>query len=209
MRAVLYGKSTRAADTSRASVTHCALSKTSLRPPHVVVDRAGNLYNKDALLHYVLARRARKGPATAEGEALAHIRSIKRDTARVQCGADGLVCPVTRKVASEGGGFGVGWECGCVTARVNVEGVRGKEGEGEEGGREVNCVACQAKGSRVRLGLRLEDRLRVLEEGKLREGKRKRKRMEKEGTGSKSKLARLPSDASRHPEQSAATFAEN
>lgn len=68
VRAVLRIHSPRDAGTSRVSVKHSAVSKTPLHPLHVIVERAGNLFNKDALWHYALSRRARKGPATLEGK---------------------------------------------------------------------------------------------------------------------------------------------
>lgn len=178
MRRQVLGAASTARASSRASVTHCALSKQPLHPPHVVVDHAGNLYNKEALLRYVLSRRSRKH--SPEFDALAHVRSVKRDTRAVVCTLeDGLVCPVTRKAVAEGGRFGVGWECGCVTARVSVQGV-GSDAEVE--GDEV-CVACEKAGWRVRLGLSLEERGRVLEERRWEKGLKGKRKGRDKGVG--------------------------
>lgn len=164
-----------AASVQRASVTECALSKARLSPPHVVVDRAGNIYNKESLIAYVLARRSReKGD---DPDPFAHIQSMKRDTAPVRFlkGEKQLMCSVTRKVAFVEGRFTIGWKCGCVTAPVHgVVGVGGTDENGDE-----KCIACDKKGSRVRIGTTLADRQKVVEKlrktEKARKGKKKRK----------------------------------
>ncbi|CAN8067346.1 unnamed protein product [Agarophyton chilense] len=144
----------------RASVTHCALSKQPLRESHVVVDRLGQLYNKDALITYLL-RRARQPPLV---DAFAHITSLKRDTACVRFTCDAaatatFVCPVTRRVVSERGHFSVGWRCGCVTADVGaVEGAMRDEAAQTRDDMSRVCMACSGQGERVPLALSLEDR---------------------------------------------------
>lgn len=164
----------------RASVTHCAASKEPLQPPHVHVDRLGNLYNSEPLLRSLLhrAREAKVKPkeecVSEEPGAFAHIRSAKRDTASVklQQDIDGIhfICTVTRKIVTEEGGFTVGWNCGCVTA--SVLGVKGVSNEAENGkceydgnyegkeGTAMNqiCIQCGRKGTRVRLGMTLAER---------------------------------------------------
>lgn len=183
---------------SRASVSDCALSKARLSPPHVVVDRAGNLYNKEALLAYILARRTRENASTPDP--LEHIRSMKRDTTAV-CflpGESQLMCPVTRKVVFEEGRFSVGWNCGCVTAPVqDVVGIVGTDEEGDE-----RCIACDRKGIRVRLGAKLADRQKILEELRDKESSRKRKKKRKASEDNLVKA--VPNDVARDTEPSRA-----
>ncbi|KAI0567712.1 Replication termination factor 2 [Gracilaria domingensis] len=164
----------------RASVTHCELSKQPLSPPHIVVDRLGLLYNKDALINYILHRAREK---TAQNDALSHIVRLKRDTARVRfVSEDGVfVCPVTKRVVSEGGRFTIGWQCGCVTATIE-EAVH-HEGTSEQhstlSGDMQTCVACSETGERIPLGLSVEERqkrLRSLLEVRKRQREQKKKK---------------------------------
>lgn len=166
-----------AAFAQRASVTECTLSKARLSPPHVVVDRAGNLYNKESLIAYILARRSKE--EGDDPDAFAHIQSVKRDTAPVHFlnGEKQLMCPVTRKVAFTEGGFTIGWKCGCVTAPVHdVVGVGGTDENGDE-----KCIACDKKGPRVRLGTTVAYRQEVVGELRKREKARKGKKKRKAG----------------------------
>lgn len=95
-------------NSQRASTTHCALTQVPLRPPHVVGDRLGQLYDKEGLLRHLLRRAARErgGEGEREGEeerlggcgekkgninwdggevdVVSHIRSMKRDTVDVK-----------------------------------------------------------------------------------------------------------------------------
>lgn len=160
----------------RSSVSECAISNKPLRPPNVVVDRAGQLYNKDALISFLLDRRAHPKRIT---KSFSHIRSIKRDTAPVRCstGVATLVCPVTRKEVSREGRFTVGWTCGCVTAPVHdVPGLETFK-TGSEEADDIECLACGERGPRVRLGLPLSERLELIDrfehEGRHRGSKRK------------------------------------
>lgn len=186
-RALILGLSPTPSLTQRASVAECALTKQPLTPPYVVVDRLGQLYNKDALISYVLKRRSHKSTDT---DVFAHIRSVKKDTANVRFTDGELLCIVTRKVATEEGGFSVGWNCGCVCARIReVEGVGGK-----------GCVSCGVEGARVGLGLTLQERESILKEtNKVKRGK-KRGLIEEDQEGSKGlktmrKVLKVASDA--------------
>lgn len=161
-RASILGPVSTPTSTQRASVAECALTKQSLTPPHVVVDRLGQLYNKEALISYILTRRSRK---SSKVDVFAHIKSVRKDTASVRFTDGELLCMVTRRVATEEGGFSVGWKCGCVCAKIKgVEGV----GEGV-------CASCEAEGERVILGLTMKERGEVFEK-EMEKGKRGKKR---------------------------------
>lgn len=159
-------------ETQRASVTECALSNEPLRPPHIVVDMAGQLYNKDSLISFLLERRQRGNES--EG-ALSHLRSMKYDTVSVCVPPNyaRLTCPVTLKEATEEGHFTVGWKCGCVTAPVRgVPGVETTIEDAEKPDEEL-CISCRIKGPRVQLGLTLKERLKAIE--KIEQSRRARK----------------------------------
>lgn len=140
----------------RASVTLCAASRQRLSPP-VVVDRLGQLFNKDALIAAMLDR--------AKGAKFEHVRILSKDAAPV---GDWRICKVTRETVSERGRFIVGWRCGCVVAMKAVEAVRG----------EGVCVACGEATEVVGLGLTGEERdgiaAAIAEERRVRKRKRKR-----------------------------------
>lgn len=141
----------------RASVTMCAASQQQLRQP-VVVDRLGQLFNKDALIACLLAR----------SSAFSHIRSMSRDTADVNFNADKyarLHCAVTRETVTERGNFGVFWKCGCVVSAAAAEMVSGKPRQKARGNDETlrqTCPACGQTGAFVRLGLTGDERQNLL-----------------------------------------------
>lgn len=169
-RAKILGLTSSPASTQRASVTECALTKQPLAPPHVVVDRLGQLYNKEALISYILTRRSRN---SVETDAFAHIKSVKKDTANVRLTDGELLCMVTRKVATEEGGFSVGWKCGCVCARI-----RGVQGVGEG-----VCASCGIEGERVLLGLAMKEREKIFEEERKKRKRGKKRGLEERGEG--------------------------
>lgn len=143
----------------RASVSVCAASRQRLAPP-VVVDRLGQLFNKDALIAVMLDREG------GGGGKFEHVRSLGKDAAPV---GDWGFCKVTRETVSERGRFVVGWRCGCVVAMKAVEAVRG----------EGVCVGCGEATEVVGLGLTGEERDRIAAEiaAERRMRKRKRKRV--------------------------------
>jgi hypothetical protein len=137
------------ASRERASVTECAASRQPLASP-IVVDRIGQLYNKDALIACMLAR----------ASAFAHVRSLTRDIAPVNAKRLPLVCGVTRDRVTEQGRYVVGWRCGCVVASraANVVSGSGAGGNDSDIGRAVTggefvCAACGVVGGRVLLGM--------------------------------------------------------
>lgn len=174
-REIRFLSSVADSDTQRASVTECALSNEPLHPPHIVVDRAGQLYNKDTLISFLLERRQKENEAPA---AFSHLRSLKYDTASVRCspGSEKLICPVTLKEASEEGNFTVGWTCGCVTAPIRgVPGVTESNRKPHTNGEE-ECISCLKGGPRVPLGSTLKERLQAIQEAELSRPQQKSKK---------------------------------
>lgn len=177
----------------RGSVTDCAASKQRLQPPHVVVDRLGLLYNKEPLIGMLLQRARKKGKDKEKGketDVFAYIKSVKRDTRPVKLireREDGgeFICEVTKKVVVVGQGFSVGWDCGCVTAKIDEAAANGI-GKAK---RDVNvtgstkeciseCMGCGQVGRRIVLGMtgleREDIRNKLLDQQQTRK-KRKRK----------------------------------
>ncbi|PXF46085.1 Protein RTF2-like [Gracilariopsis chorda] len=155
----------------RASVTHCEASKMALQPPHVVVDRLGLLYNKDALISCLLHRARHKSR-----HAFSHIASLKKDTAHVNLVEQNgqFICPVTKKVVTAEGSFSVGWSCGCVTANVVYVQRAVRAGRHQDAPSDVAsttsssqepqvCISCAKMGERIPLGMTFEERQAVLE----------------------------------------------
>lgn len=170
----------------RASTTHCSLTKAELQPPHVVGDRLGQLYNKEALLRHMIfrAERSRAGHRNGDGDKesiLAHIRSVKKDTVPVTlCTVDDsgvFVCPVTRRTITPDGRFSFGWTCGCVAAdRVPME-------KGISRGAESSCLVCGVYGERIPLGTTMDCRQALRKDIM-----QKRGNLNKEGSRKKRKL---------------------
>jgi Rtf2 RING-finger len=136
----------------RSSVTVCAASRQPLASP-LVVDRLGQLFNKDALIACMLARTS----------AFQHVRSLARDTAPVACDRLPLVCAVTREIVTEQGRFVVGWDCGCIVAASAADVVSKAARVGgsidavcDNGA--YSCVACGHVGPRVQLGVTGKER---------------------------------------------------
>lgn len=132
----------------RSSVTHCALTKELLQPPHVVADRLGQLFSKEALLRHILHRHAHPPPLNNSDDALAHIRSIKKDTTTVHLSP---TCPLTHRTITADARFALCWTCGRAATAVAIPGT----------GASPNCPLCGAAGQRVLLGMTLEHRLRI------------------------------------------------
>lgn len=187
-RKALFGSSTRAPPTQRVSISECAISKQPLNPRHVVVDRLGQLYNKDALISYLLFRRTRDDGTV---DVLGHVASLKRDTRGVKFVDGLLMCGVTKREVTAEGGFSVGWECGCVCK--DVRDVHGVTGNG--------CLACGTQGERVPLGMTLakvEQLKQALVERKQR-GKNKRARATQKRDGNQvpvRKMRKVEADVS-------------
>lgn len=178
-----HSPSTKAAqDRERASTTHCALTQLPLSPPHVVVDRLGNLFNKDALLNHLLSR--------PSPDPLVHIRSFKRDAVTVNfvraldiekndhvdtddVDRSKFVCPVSRKLILPDARCSVGWNCGCVVAALDVL-------RKAINAQSDSCLACGVIGPRISLGRtrkeRAEEQTRLLQEREARRAKRGKKR---------------------------------
>lgn len=130
---------------SRASVRECALTGEPLRPGETVVCRAGQLYNREAVVSHLLRR----------GTGVPHIRKLRRDVASVRAP---LQCAITRAEVRADGSFSVGWNCGCVCAPVDVAGRRvAKPAE------ETQCAACAAEGKRVVLGQTAAQRAAIVQ----------------------------------------------
>lgn len=186
----------------RASTTHCALTDDALQPPHVVADRLGQLYNKEALLRHMIRRASlahREGPS-GWGDALAHIRAVKKDTVAAQLRAGpqrgAFVCPVTARTVVAEGRFSLGWRCGCVVADgtpLEADGsgagawATSAEGDAATTRDDADvreCLMCGEVGERIRLGMTLDERqavqrrilqARAQRKADARGGKRKRK----------------------------------
>lgn len=128
-----------------SSVTHCALTKEVLQPPHVVTDRLGQLFNKESLLRHILHRHS--APSPVAEDVFAHIRSIKKDTAAVQLST---ACPLTQRALTADGRFALCWTCGRISAAI-IPGIASL----------TTCPFCSAKGQRVLLGMTLQQRLSI------------------------------------------------
>lgn len=147
--------------TVRASVRECTLSHVELLPPEVVVDVAGQLYNKSAILENLLNR----------GAGASHIKKMSRDVAKVQFERDvtgAPLCAVTRAVVRADGTFSVGWLCGCITAIIPGANV------GDD------CPACGEPGNRVTLGLTVAERTRIIDKVIIERKERREKKRRKE-----------------------------
>lgn len=170
----------------RSSTTHCALTKVELQPPHVVGDRLGQLYNKEALLRHMILRaeRVRTGQCTGDSgtdSILSHIRSVKKDTVTISLrtvdGSGLFVCPITRRTITPEGRFSFGWTCGCVAAdSVPVD-------TGTINGTQSPCLVCGTRGERIPLGMTLERR-QVVRKAII----QKREKRSKEGNHGKRKF---------------------
>jgi len=204
------------ANQTRARWFYCALSKRPLQEP-VVSCPLGKLYNKDALLEYLLDKSAYGDGA----EICGHIRSLK-DVKTLKLtpnparspGAERapFICPLNLKEMNGAQPFVYLASCGCVFSHAGLKAVGGsaspKEGEGKLDGAEKSrqkegegaaeseqldvCPQCGAKYSKsadiVPLNPSPED------EEKLREAMARRRASEPAKKGKKRKAALENSD---------------
>lgn len=111
--------------------TLCCLSRQPLQPP-VVIDRLGQLYNKEALLEYMI-RRAKKAASASEHEVARHVKSVKADVREVTLHANPVreaergdihyfpyACPLTQRVMNGKHKFVCLWPCGCVVSETGL-----------------------------------------------------------------------------------------
>lgn len=157
---------------ARASVRECTLTQEELIPAEVVVDAAGQLYNKSALLENLLNG----------GTGVSHIRKLSRDVAKVQFERDesgAPLCAVTRAVARPDGTFSVGWICGCVVATIETT-------------NDEECPACGEPGTRVHLGQTVAERMTIIDKLLAEHAaRRKRKRQNNEAGFGKPKKGKI------------------
>ena len=132
----------------------CALTSEPLRSP-VACDELGALYNKDALIQYMIEKR--------DVPAFAHIRSLKRDVITVRAtpnpahveglsaaveggkGSAPFVCPISGVEANGQHGFVVFRRCGCMVADRAVREMGGAPAKQHKGAAAAfGCPACGA-----------------------------------------------------------------
>ncbi|KAK4523927.1 hypothetical protein GAYE_SCF00G1825 [Galdieria yellowstonensis] len=110
-------------DTKEANFKTCAISREPLRPP-VVACKLGYLFNKEALIRFLLERKTKtKQEDFSVGvDAFQHIKSLKDvvDCSRSLQGDEikgfRVVCPITLQEASSKRRFYVLWKCGCIVS---------------------------------------------------------------------------------------------
>eukprot|EP00171_Calliarthron_tuberculosum_P010563 IDg10563t1 len=148
-RSLRAGTHLRARAAARASVRDCALTGEPLRIAETVVCRAGQLYNREALVAHLLRRaRARSDGANSDGGGVPHVRRLARDVIKVRA----LTCALTRTDVRADSTFSVGWKCGCVCAPVDATGKRVLPADA------TRCAACDVPGPRVALGMTAAER---------------------------------------------------
>ncbi|KAJ7074419.1 DUF602-domain-containing protein [Mycena amicta] len=138
------------ANQTRARWGFCALSKRRLQEP-VVACALGKLYNKDAIIEFLLNR-----DAYGDGENIcSHIRSLKDvktltltpNSAPVPPGTDPaertlFVCPLTYKEMNGLTPFVYLRTCGCVFAAAGLSAVRSSPSDSQE---KDTCPQCATK----------------------------------------------------------------
>ncbi|WFD23304.1 Replication termination factor 2 [Malassezia equina] len=118
-------------DELRHSVwTLCRVSRHRLQAP-VMVDRLGQLYNKEGLIEYLL-RRSKHTATEAENLAARHIRGLKdvrpvtltpnpvRESERGEALYYPYACPLTQRPMNGKHKFVALWTCGCVLSEVGL-----------------------------------------------------------------------------------------
>lgn len=132
----------------------CALTSEPLRSP-VACDELGALYNKDALIQYMIEKR--------DVPAFAHLRSLKRDVITVHAtpnpahvegssaaveggkGSAPFVCPISGVEANGQHGFVVFRRCGCMVADRAVREMGGAPAKQHKAAAAAfGCPACGA-----------------------------------------------------------------
>ncbi|KAJ7273413.1 DUF602-domain-containing protein [Mycena rebaudengoi] len=141
------------ANHTRARWAFCALSKRRLQEP-IVSCALGKLYNKDAIIEFLLDK-----DAYGDGENICgHIRSLKdvktltltANPAPALPSAESLerpqfVCPLTLKEMNGVMPFVYLRPCGCVFAHAALNAVRSAPSEGETEAAKDTCPQCAAK----------------------------------------------------------------
>lgn len=161
----------------RASTTHCTLSHVPLRPPHVVADRLGQFYDKEALLRHILRRRLSRNDDSIKGinngnsdhDPVPHIHSIRNDTVQAllisssnPSDSPQFICPVSARSVVPHGRFSIGWKCGCVTHDDNPHDLNVcHESDVSLEPQFSACPACGVSGPRIPLGLTLRQRIAI------------------------------------------------
>ncbi|WFD19688.1 Replication termination factor 2 [Malassezia caprae] len=110
--------------------TLCRVSHHRLQAP-VMLDRLGQLYNKEGLIEYLL-RRAKNAATDAEHEAARHIRGLKdvrpvalapnpvREAERGEALYYPHACPLTQRPMNGKNKFVALWTCGCVLSEAGL-----------------------------------------------------------------------------------------
>ncbi|KAI3635333.1 hypothetical protein MIR68_006899 [Amoeboaphelidium protococcarum] len=124
---------------------YCSLSHEELRDP-IVSCKRGKLYNKEAVVKYILDKRLR-GQSKVEGDSAkienteqdivaGHIKRLKDVTdLKLTRGDDGrVICPVTRRQMNGLTKFVYMKPCGCVVSQIAVDLVPSA----------TDCVSCGA-----------------------------------------------------------------
>ncbi|KAJ7771877.1 DUF602-domain-containing protein [Mycena metata] len=163
------------ANQTRARWGFCALSKRRLQEP-VVSCALGKLYNKDAIIEFLLDR-----DAYGDGENICgHVRSLKdvktlsltANQAPVPAGKEPsehpqFVCPLTLKEMNGATPFVYLRPCGCVLSLAGLNAMRSTPQDGEGQTEKDTCPQCAAKYSRdtdcipLNPGAEEEERLRA------------------------------------------------
>ncbi|KAK7023812.1 Rtf2 domain-containing protein [Favolaschia claudopus] len=141
------------ANQTRARWNFCALSKRRLQEP-VVSCALGKLYNKDAIIEFLLDR-----DAYGDGENIcSHIRSLKDvktltltpNPAPAALGTEPserpqFVCPLTMKEMNGAMPFVYLRPCGCVFSAGGLNAMRSTPPDGATDGEKDTCPQCAAK----------------------------------------------------------------
>ncbi|EME32824.1 uncharacterized protein Gasu_01830 [Galdieria sulphuraria] len=137
-------------DTKEANYRTCAISREPLRPP-VVACKLGYLFNKEALIYFLLERKAKTKQEELYNstDAFQHIKSLKDvvDCSRSLRGDEEsgfrLMCPVTLEEASSKRRFYVLWKCGCIVSENALRGTGFMKGESNH---SQSCPVCYSSG---------------------------------------------------------------
>ncbi|GJQ09069.1 hypothetical protein GpartN1_g860.t1 [Galdieria partita] len=116
-------------DAKEANYRTCAISREPLKPP-VVACKLGYLFNKEALIRFLLERKAKtkQEDFCTSTDAFQHIKTLKDvvDCSRSLRGDPEtgfrVVCPITLQDASSKRRFYVLWKCGCIVSENALRG---------------------------------------------------------------------------------------
>jgi hypothetical protein len=96
----------------RLRMTRCALTENELRKP-IVVDRCGNLFNKDEVIKRLLAK-------TLPNDLYPHITGLG-DVLEVSMSDNSPTCPITGRSLADGVTKSEAfWPCGCVISEKGI-----------------------------------------------------------------------------------------